>query len=879
MDGVSGAGPSELPSGIVTFVFTDIEQSTRLLRDLGDRYGEILDRHFALLREAWLAHDGHEIDHAGDSVFVVFQEAEQAVRACAAAQRLLASEQWPVGDQVRVRIGVHSALASPRGDTYVALGVHQAARVMAAGHGGQVLVSAATAERLPELGDIDLVPIGRYRMRDFDAPAPLFQLAGAGLVDTFPAVRALPADGHNLVAPPTPFVGREAERCEVADLLAPRRLVTLTGPGGVGKSRLATEVGLARAAAWVDGVWLVDLASLQDPAQLATAVGGAVGAPAQGGARWDDVIEHLRKREALVVLDGCEHLAAAAAGAAASLLAACRGCGVLATSRVPLGLAEEVLVRVEPLPVPSRGATSVEEVSASPAVALFLERARAVRRDVEIDGRTAAVVAGICAELDGLPLALELAAARLGALSLQQVLDGLDDRFRLLRSRSTTVPARQRTMQGLLEWSDRLLDDAERSCLRRLGVFGASFGLDAAVGACADGILDPGDVHELVYSLVEKSLVVADLTAEGSRYRLLESVRAFARRQLEDDDDALRTTERLAGWYLDRIGPACRVKPRWTSETGVEIGNLRALIPTLVTADPEMAQELALTIGRYHDAAHAFRTGVEEVGRFVDELSHPSPVLVSLLACLGDLHLRTGDIAAAEAVVAEAERLAGEVGGPPQWDDVAVERTAGEIEARRGNHAAAVIGAHRALARDLSVRGRARMCSQLGVAALAGGDLDTAWEACGRELAAYEELGDESFQASAHGNLAEIALRRGDEVAAARHQQACLALALELGAPAMVAFSLIVAARLSAGDGHWATATTLHAQAETILEAIGLALYDDDRKLSDAMLEAARDHLGFVAFSDSIAAGRALPVPDAAELADGVLAAAGHTRR
>ena len=879
MDVVDGAGPSELPSGIVTFVFTDIEQSTRLLRDLGDRYGEILDRHFALLREAWLAHGGHEIDHAGDSVFVVFQDAGEAVLACADAQRLIAAEEWPAGDQVRVRMGIHSALASPRGHTYVALGVHQAARVMAAGHGGQVLVSAATAELLGPLEGVELVPIGRYRMRDFDGPAPLFQLGGPGLGDTFPAVRALPADGHNLVAPPTPFVGRDRERDEVARLLGPRRLVTLTGPGGVGKSRLAVEVGLRQATAWADGVWSVDLAPLQDPAELATAVATAVGAPAQGGDRWQDVLDHLRKREALVVLDGCEHLAEASARAVATLLATCHASAVLATSRVPLGVAEEVLCRVDPLPVPSPEAATVEQVAASPSVVLFLDRARAVRRDVEVDERTATVLAGICAQLDGLPLALELAAARLGALSLQQVLDGLDDRFRLLRSRSTTVPERQRTMEGLLEWSDRLLDDDERACFRRLGVFGSSFALDAAAGAVAEGPLDAGDVHELVYSLVDKSLVVADLTADGSRYRLLESVRAYARRQLEEHDEVVRTSERLARWYLDRIGPACRVKPRWTSETGVEVANLRALVPVLGPVAPEVAQELALTIGRYLDASHAFRAGVEEVTRLAAELPRPSPVLVSLLACLGDLHLRTGDVAAAERVLAEADRVAADVGGPPLWDDVAIERTRGEIDARKGNHAAAVTGAHRALARELSVRGRARMCSQLGVAALAQGDLETAWEACERELAAYVELGDESFQASAHGNLAEIALRRGDDVAAAQHQRACLALALELGAPAMVAFSLIVAARLTANADRWETATVLHAQAETILDAIGLALYDDDRKLSDAMLEAARTRLGFVAFSDAVATGRALPVPDAARLADEVLAVAAQARR
>ena len=864
-----GAMGGGLPSGIVTFVFTDIEQSTRLLRRLGDQYGEVLDRHYALMREAWDAGGGVEVSTAGDSVFVAFEDATSAVSACATAQQLLHNESWP-GEPVRVRMGVHSGLASPRAGNYVALAVHQAARVMSAAHGGQVLVSDETLGRLAELPGVETVPVGRYRLRDFDEPVALYELAGSGLATGFPAVRALPADGHNLVRPPTPFVGRQEDVTEVAALTAPTRLVTLTGPGGVGKTRLAAEAGLGLAGAWPDGVWMVDVAPLQDAAQLASAIGDAVGAPKLGGDRWHDIVEHLSSRGALVVLDNCERLVEPCAIAVGEIFKACSRCGVLATSQVPLGVANELVWRVETLALPPTGPVAAADAARSPAVQLFVDRATTARRDFRLDDENAPAVAAICNRLDGLPLALELAAARLGVQSLAQVVEGLDDRFRLLRSRSAAAPERQRTMEALLQWSDGLLADDERACLRRLAIFGGSFSMEAAVAAVAlDG---SGDlVHELVWSLVEKSLVVTDLAANETRLRLLESVRAFGRRQLDDRGETDATAARLGEWYVDRIGPALRRSRAWIGEVAVELPNLRALMPLLAASSPEIGQHLAVTIGRYADVAPSYREGIDELTRYVRELTEPTRVRISLLACLGDLHLRTGDVLTAKEVIGEAEALRDAVGGAPDWDDVAIERTSGDIACRTGDNTTAVEAAKRVLAGDVSERGRARMSSQLGIAALALNDLDTAWSAFEAELAASQRIGDEFPVASAHGNLAEVALRRGDHAAAAEHQRACLTLGLELGSDLMVAFSEIVAARLVAATGAWETAARLQAHAESVIESTGLVLYEDDRRLSDALLEDALRHLGVGPFSEASAAGAGLDVLAAAALADEVL--------
>ena len=443
------AADDGLPAGIVTFAFTDIEGSTKLLRRLGHRYSALLDRHLDLVAGAWDAHRGHVIDTAGDGVFIAFQDADDAVNACADAQRRLSREPWPDDAVLKSRMGLHTGLAAPSGGDYRALAVHQAARVMSSAHGGQVLLSAATMDRLSALDGTTVVPLGRFRVGDFGDPIRLFQLAGEGLPDDFPAVRAVPADGHNLVAPTTSFRGREDEVADVIDRLGPGRLVTLAGPGGVGKTRLATQIGLRVVEDWPDGAWLVELGSIDEPALIPPIVGAALGVPGRGDDRWTEVLDHLADKQALVIFDNCEGLAEECSRLLDDLLARCPACGALATSRVPLANPREDLWRVGTLdvigPDGDRGA----------AVDLFLDRVAPDRRQAVADASLVPVVAEICQKLDGLPLALELAAARMAVISPQELLDGLRARFRVLRSHDPTMPERQRTLEALLDWSDR----------------------------------------------------------------------------------------------------------------------------------------------------------------------------------------------------------------------------------------------------------------------------------------------------------------------------------------------------------------------------------------------------------------------------------------
>jgi non-specific serine/threonine protein kinase len=658
---------------------------------------------------------------------------------------------------------------------------------------------------------------------------------------------------------------------EVAALVHPGRVVTLAGPGGVGKTRLAIEVGLTVASDWSDGVWFVDLAPLRENGQIGPAVADAVAVSRhQTGGDWRTVLDDLRDRHALLILDNCEHLLDAVAQFADDLLAVCPAIGLLATSRERLGCSGERLKVVAPLGVPAAGAPR-EEMLREPAVRLFLDRVTAVRPDLRMTDAEVDDVAAICRRLDGLPLALELAAGQAPVLSIAEVLARLDNRFALLRSRQRRGPDRQRTMEAVLDWGYALLRADEQLALRRLGLFRSGFTLETASAAIADEATDAFEVPELVWALADKSFVVAELAADETRYRLLETVRAYASRLLSVHDDPARVAARLGRWWLERIGPEQPIDRKHTGRIAAELDNLLGLVDLLVHDDPLLAQELACTIGRYYYAVETLDDSVDQLERFVAALPEPSHALSSLLATLAHLYVRRGDVDAARDAAHRARKVQDAVGGPPPWDEVAVERSEGEVALRSGDYAAAREIATGALERVRDPRARVRMCNLLGVACHFAGDASSGDAAFADELRLAHGLGDEHLAAIAESNVAEAALRRGDTHAAARHQLAGLRLAVALGAPASVAYSLIAAARLVAARDP-RTATSLHVKAEDVLGESGHVLYDDDRRASDEMLQAVRESVGSRGFDDACAEGRALTLVDAAAMAERVLA-------
>ena len=866
------AGGTTLPSGTVTFVFTDIEGSTRLIRSLGDAYTPVLERHREILREAWRHHDGHEVDTEGDSFFVAFEGAADAIAACATAQLALGAEPWPPGAQVRVRMGVHSGVAVPHEDDYVAFAVHQAARVVNTGHGGQIVVSADTASGVQLPSHLSLRSLGRYRVRDFDEPLELWQVHGAGLEDTFPALRVLPADRHNLATPLTSILGRDTELDQLAHMTRPAKAVTLVGPGGVGKTRLAVEHGLRSADEWPDGVWFVGLAVLDDGDLVPAAIAGALGLRTRADSdALADVVNHLAGRQAMLILDNAEHVRETAARVVTTILQGSPRVCIFSTSREPLGLRAETVLRLGSLPwESSAGAVG----GAQPAVQLFLERAAesgATRLE-----RTATIET-LCQRLDGLPLAIEMAAARSTVLSPEEILAGLDSAARSFVSRDPTLPERHHSLDDLLAWSDRLLSDSERSALRRLAVFVAGFGYETAIAAVAADSVPDDVVPDLVWSLSNKSLLNVDTTEGGTRFRFPETVRTFARRH-DPAGDVTPAARRLAGWYLERLGPTCALDRGWVARMGDELDNLRGLVALLADADPSTAQQLAWSIGQYHDLTQSYRPGIEEVARHAAQLDAPTPSRVGLLTLLADLRLRVGEIDLAANALADARALQHEV-GPPPWDEIAIERTDGEIALRSGDHARAARLAEKVLKRPLADRGQGRMWNLLGIARFAGGDHAGAAAAFEFELAAWQRLGLEALQVSAHGNVAEALLTFGDRAGAAHHQRQCLQLALRYGQPLMVAYSLMVAARLAADDKLWAVAIRLQVAADEQLASIGSVMYAADREAADAVLAEAATHLGSDEFEKEQRRGRSDQFDSFLVLADDLFAAVERERK
>ncbi len=549
-----------VPTGTVTFLFTDIEGSTRLWETAPDVMRSALARHDEIVSSCIESHGGYVFSTGGDGFAAAFARAGDGVAAAVDAQACLAGEAWPATAQIRVRMGLHTGEVDERQGDYFGQAVNRAARLMAAGHGGQVLCSSATAGLVE---GFVLTDLGEHRLPDLSAPQRVLQVG----VGRFPPPRSLDAFSSNLPVVLTELIGRDAEVADVADLVRAHRLVTLTGTGGVGKTRLALAVATAAAPLFPDGLWLVELAPVADPEEVPRAVAAAVGAPVTDGS---GLARYLGERRMLIVLDNCEHVIDASATLVEAVLASGPEPVIVATSREQLGVAAEVAYRVRSLTVPELDA-DVAEAGASDAVRLFVERAAAGGAFV-LDAANAAPVIEICRRLDGIPLAIELAAARVRAAPPSEIAARLGERL----GWSRRAQERHRTLQGTLAWSHDLLSDEDKAVFRRLSVFPASFGIGAAEAvAGGDGL----DVLESVVRLVDRSLVQYE-PADG-RYRLLETLRQFAEDRLRDAAETEEVTERHARHFLSlarRIGPETQ-DHRYDTVRAVltaELDNLRA---------------------------------------------------------------------------------------------------------------------------------------------------------------------------------------------------------------------------------------------------------------------------------------------------------------
>ena len=592
---------ADLPSGTVTFLFTDIEGSTRLLHQLGERYGEALADHRRLLRAAFDRHGGCEVDTQGDAFFVAFRSARAAAHTAVDAQRALARHEWPDGARLRVRMGIHTGTATVVDGGYVGMDVHRGARICSAGHGGQVLVSASTHGLLLGAAGLELRPLGPHRLKDLPRREQLFQLVAPGLCEEFPPPRSERV-APDLPVVPTGFVGREREAAEVrAALERPEvRLLTLTGPGGTGKTRLALRVAAMMADRWTDGVCFVPLASVRDVGLVAPAIARSLHLPESGEeAAEERVRRHLSEHELLLVLDNLEHLAVA--GLVADLISDGR-VTVLMTSRSPVRVYGEHEYPVPPLSLPGAGdGGDPGRLLRSEAVGLFVERARATKPDFELTRDNAPAVAEICARLDGLPLAIELAAARIRLLPPRALAARLSDRLALLTGGAEDLPARQRTLRDTIAWSYRLLDEDARALFRRLSVFVGGCTLEA-VERVTGG--DQLDILDRIAGRVDNSLLWQDSTGEGEvRFRMLETIREYAHDRLVESGELGEYARRHADHQLDVAERARRdidagEQLRGLAELDREHDNILAALGRLLTPGPDAPAAGAATVLR-----------------------------------------------------------------------------------------------------------------------------------------------------------------------------------------------------------------------------------------------------------------------------------------
>jgi predicted ATPase/class 3 adenylate cyclase len=818
----------QLPTGTVTFLFTDIEGSTQLLRELGDAYADVLAEHRRLVREAFGRHGGVEVDTQGDAFFVAFARAHDALRAAGEAQRLLAT------GPVRVRMGVHTGEPLVTDEGYVGIDVHRAARVMAAGHGGQVLVSAATRTLADE--QFALRDLGSHRLKDLTEPQHLYQLGDA----QFPPPKSL--NQTNLPVAASPLVGRAEELGELMRLLRDGvRVVTVTGPGGSGKTRLALQAAAELVEEYADGTFWVPLAGLRDPALVLPSVAQTIGAT-------DDLSAHLATRETLILLDNFEHLLDASA-LVAELLASAPRAQVLVTSRAPLNIDGEREYSLDPL---------LERE----AVMLFVERARDVGRLVEPDE----TLAEICRRLDCLPLALELAAARTKLLAPEPLLRKLAQRLPLLTGGRRDAPERQRTLRATIAWSHDLLDEQSRLVFARLSVFAGTFSLDAAEKVTA------ADLDALA-ALVELSLLKP---VGEERFLMLETIREFAAERLEADQTA-GLQRAHAEWFL-ALAEAAEPHLRGTEFPATldrlerEHDNLRAAFDYFeVQGESESALRLAGAMFRFWFSRGYGGEARKRLGYVLRADTAATELRAKALSAAATLALDDADPQSAKVYAEEARAI---------YRDLGATANVGYAYATVKLAQAASDSGDARAARDLAEENlrlvrkagddyvRAAM-HELGWMTFLAGDVDSARTIHELNLVRSREARDRFYEAASLELLALIAISERRIAAALELLRESYAINRELAYSFGIAFDLDYLAAATAAEGRPEVAAQLFGRAEALRDEIGVRVRPADAAINEQTLSILRTELGEDGLSAAMNGGRSLTLEEAVALALG----------
>ncbi len=913
--GTRASPAGALPDGVITLLFSDIEGSTRLLHEIGDLFGDALAEHDRLLRAVWEAWGGVVVQTEGDSFFVVFRDPGAAIDAAAAAQRALRDHSWPHEAGVRVRIGLHTGAPRLRGTEYWGIDVHYAARLCAAAHGGQVLLSEATVS----LVDAPVEDLGPHALKDFPSARRIFHLLiDSRGSDCFAPPRTLRSGRTNLRDQLSSFVGRESELAQLRELVVGARLVTLTGAGGVGKTRLATVLAAELLDGSGEGVWFVDLASVVDGALVAATVAAVLGVPGRSGRGLLETLgEALLDRELLVVLDNCEQVVDAAAAFVAGLLSRCTGVSVLATSREPLRLAAERVYRVPSLSMPGQEAEDPDEIADSEAVKLFVERAAQQRSGFRLHPGNARAVARVCRRLDGIPLAIELGAVRLRSMSIDDLNTRLDHRFALLKGGDRTSLPRQQTLLALIEWSYQLLSEPEAMVLACLSVFAPSgFDLDAAEAVCGTIDIDRFGVLEHLDALVDKSLVQAEDASGATRYRLLETVREYASGKLAELGESETARVRLLhrDHYLvlaetarlQLVGPDPRA---WLARLSLEHDNLRAALVTCSNdPDAKPGLRLAAALAEFWRVRGHAAEGAEALREQLERPDALEPTRLRGQALAAASHLLEGALGEYGTAVAYAEealriarsehedQLAARALRSLAWvqlrqgkfseslvlsdEGVAIARALGDrmllsqlISVRGaalgslGRDARPALEEALDLAREIGQRGRIAIgLNNLGVLELTRGEALAARAQLEEAVAIFRDLGDLQEALAASINLGFVCCLEQDLASAARVFTDALAHVARAGDLESIGLALLGLAVVSTQSE---TAATLHGAADAVLEQLGYGLDPFESRLRDSDQARRKTEMGTARFQTAYTTGHQLPRAQAIAVALG----------
>jgi predicted ATPase/class 3 adenylate cyclase len=869
-----------LPTGTVTFLFTDIEGSSQLWEQHPDAMRLALARHDACLNAAITSNHGHVFKTVGDAFCAVFATAPDALDAALAAQQNLRALQpsavpSAAALSLRVRIALHTGAAEARSSDYFGPALNRVARLLAIAHGGQVLLSGATQELVQD----DLPPgaslrdLGLHRLRDLQRPEQVYQLLAPDLPADFPPLRSLEAFRHNLPVQLTRFIGREPEMAEVKRLLAATRLLTLTGSGGSGKTRLSLEVAVDLLEEYANGVWLVELAALADPVLVPQTVASALGVREEPGRTLTATLtDYLRPKSLLLVLDNCEHLLSACAQLAESLLRACPKLRILASSREGLGIGGEQTHRVPSLSLPdARHLLPLERLQEFEAVQLFADRAALCQPSFTVTSANAASVVEVCQRLGGIPLAIELAAARLKMLPVEQIVRRLDDRFRLLTGGSRTALPRQQTLQACIDWSYDLLSEPERALLRRLSVFAGGWSLEAAEAVCGGDGVEEGDVLDLLAGLVDKSLVVYEEREAKARYRLPETIRQYAVERLVESGETVRLRQRHLGFYLPLAEEVARHLYRagqaiYQKQLERDHENLRAALEWSLTGDGgvEAALRLAGALGEFWTIGSHLREGRDWVMKALARGRNAPPLVLARAAIAGSSCAFHCDYELAGFLAEEALRYAREA--KDRWAIalalfgvafMAVGRD--EFEEARARAEEGMVLAQEEGDRWLV----GRHLVPLGLIAWVRGDYAASRTLFQETLKISRELADEWHIAMTLSTLAFVTRGDGDnEEARALHLEG-LPLGQRLGDRRGIGWHLVGMAGVEVEQGRAEHAARLLGAAAAVLDAAGSTLPPILQREHDHTVEQTRSLSGGEAFAAAWAEGRALSLEEA----------------